>query len=119
MEERRIFLKKLCEGLEASYEAYKNYLAGGKTFRYALELKTHNTALTSLLISQQQGPDNDLRPDIEALLVHYDAWTKKWEQLATTLQPAPDDTFVFENDITFPRQSARRLEEVYLALSGQ
>jgi hypothetical protein len=116
MNEQKKFLKTLCELLEASHQAYKDYLAGGKTFRYALDIKKHNSSITSLLNSQKQLLSDSLQPDAEALLFHYTAWTHKWDKLATTLQPASDDVFVFENDITFPRQSARRLEEEYRAI---
>jgi hypothetical protein len=113
MNEKAAFLQQLCENLDSSSNAYKNYLAGGKTFRYAQELKKYNGAITSLLLTNKQLLNTALQQDAEALLHHYQEWTQKWEQLAALLQPQPDDIFVFENDITFPRPAAGRLEQAY------
>ncbi len=109
----------VCNTLKASEVSYREYLAGGKTFRYALELKKYNDRITSSLLSQMQLLPRSLQQDAAALLVHYTAWTKKWEELATERNPGPDDEFVFANEITFPRQAAIHFEEAYAAMGAE
>jgi hypothetical protein len=110
MNDMKIFLQSLCKNLDASGTAYKNYLAGGKTFAHALELKKYNSTITSLLVSNKHLLNQSQQQDAEALLFHYQAWKIKWEQLAASLKPQPDSVFVFENEITFPRAAAGRFE---------
>lgn len=104
------YLSQICECLDASAMAYRQYLAGGKTFRYAKELKKYNGEVTTLLDNAALYLDESLQKDAAALLHHYHAWTTKWEALAASANPSDDDEFVFANDITFPRQAALNLE---------
>jgi hypothetical protein len=104
-------LQELCTNLDASALAYRQYLAGGKTFRYAQELKKYNGKITAILVQSITILDIPLQQDAEALLHHYRVWNAKWEQLAAEMNPAPDDVFVFANKVTFPRQSAVNFEE--------
>lgn len=107
------YLAQLCEYLAASAVAYQQYLAGGKTFRYAKELKKYNGQISSLLADAPRYLAISQQEDAAALLHHYSVWTSKWEQLAEAMNPGPDDEFVFANEVTFPRQAARNLEAEY------
>jgi hypothetical protein len=111
--QQKEILQLLCRELDASSNAYRQYLEGGKKFRYALELKKYNERVSELLTALLDSLSSELRPDAEALLHHYRVWTAKWEQLAAAVNPAPEDVFVFANDVTFPRQSAHNLEAEY------
>lgn len=103
-------LKEIVNNFTYSKEAYRTYLDSGKQFRFACELKKYNTRIMELLGSVYTGLPKDLQPDADALQHHYQVWTAKWEALASAADPAPDDIFVFENKVTFPRPSAQRLE---------
>ncbi|MBL7746176.1 MAG: hypothetical protein JNM19_02005 [Chitinophagaceae bacterium] len=118
-DEQTALLKELLDQLESSKLAYQQYLAGGKTFRFAQELKKYNSAIMLLLQTKGHLLSDALQQDAAALLFHYHAWTTKWEQLAAAIHPQPDDLFVFENDVTFPRQAAGNLEAVYLNLQAK
>lgn len=109
----------LHESIEASGIAYKNYIAGGKTFRFAQELKRQNDKITRLITGNSQLLSPALQQDVAAMLHHYNAWTKKWIELAADINPEPDDTFVFENKVTFPKQAAIHIEEEYLRITKQ
>ncbi len=110
------FLDTLLHTLDQSVIDYKAYLSAGKTFRFAQILKINNGKALALLTLQKQLLPEALAADAEALIEHYQVWTGKWEELAASLKPGPDDEFVFPNSITFPRESASRLEKYYASL---
>lgn len=103
-------LPQIIDLFKASRSAYESYLAGGKTFRYAMELKKHNSRIMQLLTDCLPALQPQQKEDANALMAHYQAWTNKWEALAAETRPQPDDVFVFENEVTFPREAARRLQ---------
>ncbi|MDZ4793983.1 MAG: hypothetical protein SGI83_06865 [Bacteroidota bacterium] len=109
-------LKELIELFNKSTIAYRQYLAAGKTFQFALELKLYNGKALQLLIDNKQSMPEDLQEDIQSLITHYREWSQKWEQLAAEKQHEAQDVFVFANDITFPRQAAQNLEAAYQQL---
>lgn len=112
------FLKTLLAIFDQSVIDYKAYLAAGKTFRYAQILKGNNGKAFQLLIDNKASLPASLQQDAEALIAHYIVWTEKWEELAARLQPEPEDEFVFPNTVTFPRESAARLQAFYEELTG-
>lgn len=112
------FLKTLLATFDQSVIDYKAYLAAEKTFRYAQVLKANNEKALQLLDEHKANLPGFLLQDAEALIEHYVVWTQKWEELATRLQPGPDDEFVFPNTVTFPRASAARLQAYYEELTG-
>lgn len=103
----------LHESIEASGIAYRNYISGGKTFRFAEELKRYNDKITLLIKENSQLLSPPLQEDAAVLLHHYNVWTEKWIQLAEAINPGPDDIFVFANEVTFPKQAAIHIEEEY------
>lgn len=109
----KILMEKLLALLESSNVAYRNYLANGKTYLFAKELKKYNGQALQLMSDENAGFPAELNPDLRALIFHYTEWTKKWEALDSSKQHHDDDEFVFANDITFPRQAARNLEVAY------
>lgn len=106
-------ITSLHDSIEDSGIAYRNYINGGKTFRFAQELKKHNDKITQLINENNQLLSPSLKKDAAELLHHYNVWTEKWIQLATAMNPAPDDVFVFANEVTFPKQAAVDIEEEY------
>lgn len=111
-------LQECCNHLDASALAYQGYLAGGKTFRYAQELKKYNGRIMAILEEASPMLPASLQPDAAAMLHHFRVWTSKWEELAAELNPGPDTVFVFANEVRFPRQSAMRIEEASRAMNG-
>ena len=110
-------LRTVCKNLEASKKAYTDYLVNGKTFRFAQELKKYNDWIMELLLSGTNLLSPSLQQDAAVLLVHYTAWTEKWNKLAEDINPQPDDEFVFANDITFPKLAAQNIEMVFKNLT--
>ena len=102
--------------LHHSAVAYKEYLEGGKTFAFAQVLRLYNDRLLDLLLQKGHLLEGSLQKDAHALIAHYNAWTAKWEALRKHLDPAPGDEFIFQNEITFPRQAAVNLEQEYQRL---
>lgn len=109
----------LHESIEASGVAYKNYIAGGKTFRFAQELKKQNDKITQIINRNSQMLSPALQQDTTALLHHYNVWTEKWIKLAADIIPEQDDIFVFENNVTFPKQAAINIKEEYLKIKTE
>jgi hypothetical protein len=111
--QQKEFLKELITIFNHSSIAYRQYLDGGKTFRFAQQLKLHNSAALILLTDHKHLLSENLQNDAQSLITHYCEWSEKWEKFAAEKQHQPDDVFAFANDITFPRQSAQNLEKSY------
>lgn len=112
------FLESLFKVLDQSILDYKAYLSAGKTYRYAQVLKINNGRALNLLVENATYLPASLKNDAYALIEHYTVWTRKWEELAASLQPEPDEVFIFPNTVTFPRASAARLQAFYEQLTG-
>ena len=110
-------LKEIVTTLDASKLAYVDYLGNGKTFAHAQTIKKQNNRIMELLVSQKDLLTPSLQQDAAALMVHYTAWTEKWNTLAAELNPTADDVFIFANDITFPRPAAKNIEAAYEQLT--
>lgn len=95
---------------QQSAKAYAEYIENGKKFQYAAKLKVHNTAVKDLLSGNLTLIPADFQQDVADLIEHYVIWSAKWEALKDSMNPGPDDEFVFENDHRFPRQAAQKLE---------
>lgn len=106
-------LKALMKLFDGSTVAYRQYLAAGKTFQFAQELKLHNSKALQLLFDNKKSMPEELQEDIQSLITHYTEWSQKWDHLAAEKEHKPDDVFVFSNDVTFPKQAAQNLEAAY------
>ncbi len=113
------FLKELIITWDHSTAVYKEYLAAGKIFRFAQQLKFCNSKAMDLLTTNKQLLPSSLQADAEALINHYSIWTQKWEALAKVSNPAPADKFVFANSVIFPKQAAQNLETLYKQLKQE
>jgi hypothetical protein len=118
MEDSKAFLRDLLLCFDASLAAYRTYISDGKTFRNACLLKTNNERALALLSNHSAILPDVYQSDAIALANHYSTWKSKWEKLAAQTNPGPDDVFVFPNDITFPRDSAQRLKDLYIEIAG-
>ena len=113
LQEQEGFLKKIIEIFNQSSVAYRHYLDGEKTYRYAQELKSINGNALELLMHFRARFGPDIQSAIESLIKHYTAWSLQWEKLDAEKEFRPDEQFVFANDVRFPREAARHLETMY------
>ena len=97
----------------AAGQAYGDYMANGKSFLFACNLRETNMAVKKLLIEHGHLLPEGLQPHVAALLRHYDVWLKLWEELAAAEKPTPEQPFVFENSVRFPREAQQALVELY------
>jgi hypothetical protein len=109
-------LKSFITILNQSTLTYRQYLDAGKTFQFAKQLKLHNSNALQLLTDNKHLMPENLQEDIQSLITHYTEWSQKWEKLAAEKEHQPDDVFVFANEVTFPKQAAKNLEEAYRKL---
>ena len=98
---------------ESARAAYQDYLAGGRSFLWAISLRRLNCSARSLLLAKGYLLPSELVGDALALVRHYDAWLTLWDDLAERTRPALDDRFVFESRVTYPRDSEERLQRLY------
>ena len=115
--EQTIFVETLIKILDQSSIAYQQYLNGGRTFRFAQELKLYNGKALQLLEENRSSLPADMQEDIQSLITHYTEWSQKWEKLDSEKKHGPDDVFVFANDVTFPKQAAHNLASAYRKLN--
>jgi len=111
--EFRSLLQSLLTRWEQSGKAYVNYMSDGRKFRYAEELKLHNTAAKTLLIDNITIIPEEFQRDASAIIEHYTIWSAKWDALKSQLNPSPDDEFVFANDHHFPKVAVQNLEAAF------
>jgi hypothetical protein len=107
---------QLYMNLKRSETAYKEYLQGGKTFMFAKILRLYNEKIRELLLEKGYLLQEGLQKDALALIAHYDIWMQKWDALKTSLDPSPNDEFIFPNNATFPKEAATNLEQEYKRL---
>ena len=99
-------------------QAYADYLAAGKSFLFASSLRRTNASARELLLAHGWRLPESHQGDAAALIRHYDAWLTLWDDHSARLRPQPADPFVFANDVTYPKESQRRLEALYAHLRG-
>ena len=105
--------------LKRSEIAYRNYMDNGKQFIFARVLKRCNEETLNLLVDNSHVLPDDLIHDSIQIIAHLDVWIEKWNDLASTHHPDPEDEFIFENSVTFPRDAAHHLEEAFLRMQSQ
>lgn len=97
----------------ASWSAYQDYIANGKTFLWASSLKRINAGALSLLRTKAYLLPEQSLDDALALIRHYDAWLTSWNDFADRMAPALSDPFVFANDVRYPREAEANLIRLY------
>ncbi len=93
--------------------AYADYMASGKSFLFAQSLRRTNGSARELLIHKGYLLPEPLQQHAVALIRHYDAWITLWDELAARAQPQPHDPFVFQNEVTYPKDAELALERHY------
>jgi hypothetical protein len=116
-EEKLLFLGQLYVQLKRSEIVYQYYMNHQKQFLFAKILKECNQSILQLLNSHSHVLSEDLMNDSLKLMTHLHIWMEKWIDLEKKQQPSLHDEFVFENEFSFPREAAQKLEKEFLALS--
>ena len=107
----RHLLRPLNDGFAAAAEAYADYLQNGKSFRAACALRRINGTARELLAEHAQLLPPLLQEHATALMHHYDVWCALWDELAEANKPAPEDAFVFQNTVRFPKESQQAFRD--------
>lgn len=107
----RHLLRPLNDGFAAAAEAYADYLQNGKSFRAACMLRRINGTARELLAEHGGLLPAELQGHAAALMHHYDVWSALWDELAEANKPAPEDAFVFENAVRFPKESQQAFRD--------
>ena len=102
----------------AAGQAYGDYLANGKAFRFACELRRTNGSARELLRTHGHLLPDDMQPHANALLHHFEVWMRLWDELVAAEKPAMEQAFAFENPVRFPRDAKEALEQLYARLRG-
>jgi len=106
-------LQSLQHHWQQSAKAYAAYMANGKQFQYAEQLRVHNTTAKDLLQGHMALLPDGLKEDAAAVVEHYTIWTAKWDALKEEINPSANTVFVFENEHRFPKAAAQNIESVY------
>jgi hypothetical protein len=99
--------------LKAAQMAYAAYLNGERTFLYASILYGHNSAARDISLRYGFLLPEHLQDDLLKLIFHIDVWMTLWTDLKERTSPKPSDPFVFDNPVSFPRESVARLSEYF------
>lgn len=110
-------LKPLLLCFLAGDQAYSKYMAGGKTYFFACELRRINASARALLLEHGHRLPAHARDTAVALLRHYDTWMRLWDDLSARQRPSPDATFIFDNPVRFPREARLALIALYEELA--
>ena len=107
------FLNQLDILLSTGYLAYQQYLTLGKKLLHAKIIKANNDSITKLILNNVQLFQEEQRSDLLLIVYHINSWRKQWDILYKHTDPQPDDRFVFETIIKFPKSALTRLSEYY------
>lgn len=118
-DQRFRFLGELYLHMKKAELAYKLYLAHNKQFLFAKILKTSNDSILNLLTNHAFFLTPALIEESLELMMHLSIWREKWEELEKKLQPDLETEFVFQNNFTFPREAAQKLEKEFLLMRGK
>ena len=103
------FLGKISINFKRSEITYRNYIEAGKTYIHAKILKECNREIRDLLLFNCFLLSENLQKDALRLIVHYDIWLEKWNELELKNKPGLDDEFIFQNKCTFPKDAEENL----------
>lgn len=106
------YLELLHSLFEDANDAYIQYLNGGRIFRDAHMLKGRNESIL-LAIQNQDILPRQQRENLELISKHIQSWSKQWDKLKTEQSPDPDQKFVFDTKVRFPKDALHRILTYY------
>jgi hypothetical protein len=107
-------LNKICFYFKRSTLAYCQYLNNGKTYQYARQLRTINQNTINLILSSKNSIPVELEDDFALVLNHLEVWAELWDKLNQTKIFKLNEPFIFQNKVSFPKESAKRIDNFYL-----
>lgn len=99
--------------LRSAQQAYAAYLEDQKRFLYASILFDHNSAARDISLRYGYLLPEHLQDDLLKLIFHIDVWMTLWIELRDRTSPKTSDPFVFDNPVSFPRESVARISEYF------
>ena len=111
---KREFLGKLYILFKRSDKTYANYIKNNKQFLFAKILKKCNDDILELLVENSHLLSDELIKDSMELIFHLDIWIEKWNYYENELKPRIEDSFIFENEYTFPNNAVQNLKKEFL-----
>ncbi len=107
--------------LELSSEAYQKYLSN-RIYLHAETLRFSNKKIEKLITRKAALIPAEMKPAFIELITHYHSWFIQFKLHKTKMNPAPGDTFIFDqanNQVSFPRKAEEQINEFYLKLKHE
>ena len=101
--------------MQLSIRGYNKYLKN-KIYLHALTIKSANTRIYNLIVSNLAYVPEELQDDILNLLNHYDIWFIQFNDYEMKIKPALSDNFIFthlDDQCAFPRLSEQKIFKFY------
>lgn len=101
--------------MQLSRKAYANYL-NNKIYGHAQAIRKANRKIYKLLTEKPDLIPDDLKPDMIALLNHYDIWFAQFKELKKKNKPQPEDEFIFQqldSQSAFPKMAEEKVFGMY------
>ena len=101
--------------MQLSIKGYNKYLKN-KIYLHALTIKSANTRIYNLLVSNLEYIPEELHDDALNLLNHYDIWFTQFNGFEMKIKPLLSDNFIFthlDDQCAFPRSSEQKIFQYY------
>ena len=101
--------------MQLSIKAYSKYLKN-KIYLHALTIKSANTRIYNLIVTNPGYIPEELHDDVLNLLNHYDIWFTQFNDYEMKLKPGLSDNFIFthlDDQCAFPRTSEEKIFQYY------
>lgn len=109
-------LGKLLFYFERGRNTYSKYLECGSIYLYARILKDNNDKIIEVLSKVYSVCPTDTQSAILDLTHHIDVWSSHWCYLENQLNPNPNDEFVFQNTVSYPKDAESNIVTYYEGL---
>ena len=114
-EQYQKFLLPLFLFMQLSIKSYNKYLKN-KIYLHALTIKSANTRIYNLIVTNPEYIPEDLHDDVLNLLNHYDIWFAQFNDYEMKIKPVLSDNFIFthlDEQCAFPRASEQKIFQYY------
>ena len=108
--------KKIKFYLDLSNKIYSIYLTNNKSYIFARLIFEYNNKTRDTIIENIKFIPNELIFSSQSLIIYYDIWLEKWNDLNNSKKFKLFEVFAFENEFTFPKLDAEKFENHYLKI---
>ena len=109
LSDSKALIKELEILLNYAEKVYTSYISSKKIFLYAKILFDINSEINNILKLNIGLLSKKNRLDAYELIFHLDIWLTIWIDEEIKQKPHLDEPFSFSNNITFPKESVKRL----------